>query len=208
MHVIRRHVGQQGHQGVVVVFDRGIQVGVGRFDCRRNLPQKSSSQLRLKPVMSRWSGSGQVAVGIQPRHLLGLREDIAHRDRLLGPCLEDPGPDGAEVRVLPVSPATRELSMGSWKTFHQSPCAVAALDSGVLGLDPFRGHGRRRLAIVGADLEAVVNPSGGPVATHPLVSRTATDQAGQRDPARQATPGIRRASCPQESRLLMDHFRR
>ena len=32
LHVIRGHVGQQGHQGGIVVFDRSIQVGIGGLD--------------------------------------------------------------------------------------------------------------------------------------------------------------------------------
>ena len=32
LHVIRSHVGQQGHQRVIEVFDRSIQAGIGRLD--------------------------------------------------------------------------------------------------------------------------------------------------------------------------------
>ena len=74
--------------------------------------------------------------------------------------------------------------MGSWKTSHQCRRAVAVLDAGILRLDPFRGHGRRRPAVVGPDLEAVVNPLPGAGRDASAIEQDRDDQAGQREPSR------------------------
>ena len=139
-------------------------------------------------MISRCAGVlGQVAVGIQSQQLLALREDVAHGDRLLRPCLEDPGPDGAEVRVLLVSQTNEGVEDGVLEDLP--PVAVArrgALDSGVACLDPLRRHGRRRPAIIRPDLESVVNPLPEVVRDTPAREQSREHQAGQRDPSRQA----------------------
>ena len=159
LHVVGCQVGQQRHQGVVVRFDRGIQRGVGRlhlpavFAPEIELPvQIEARKIEVKRV------AGESAGGIGPHHFLALREDVPHGDGLLCPCLQHPSADRAEARVLLVSSNNERVQQGILKDLP--PVAIAgrgALGAGILRLDPFLGHGRRRPAIVGTDLEAVVN---------------------------------------------------
>ena len=104
----------------------------------------------------------EVDAAVGPRRFLGLGKEVAGRDRLLGPGLEDSRPHGPQIRVLLVSRMNERVEGGISEDVP--PVAVsqlAALDAGVVRLDPFGGDGRRRPAIVRPDLEAVVNPGHG-----------------------------------------------
>lgn len=43
LHVVRRHVGQQGYQGIVIAVQRCVQVGIGRLDG----PAETSPEIQL-----------------------------------------------------------------------------------------------------------------------------------------------------------------
>ena len=109
LHVIRRHVGQERHQGVVVVFDRSVEAAVGGLDgpavaapeiqfpaqveaggqvgvevADGEAGRDRVGRCRLRKgrgVVEGIVAEGDAAVGA--RRFLGLGEEVAGRDRLL-----------------------------------------------------------------------------------------------------------------------------
>src|SRR5262249_12119438 len=104
----------------------------------------------------------EIDTAILSGRLLSLREEGTDRDRLLCPGLEKSRSHSAKSQVLLVSGVNEGVEDGILEDVP--PVAVAqvmALDSGILGLDPFGGHGSRGTMIVGPDLETVLNPGTG-----------------------------------------------
>ena len=176
LHVVRGHVRQQGHQGCVIVLHRSIQAGIGRLD----VPADAAPQVELpaqveavEPVgersrpLTRWEqvekrpDEGHVGVevdpAVRPGRLLGLGEDVAHGDRLAGPGLEDPCARDAEIRVLLVSRNNQGVERGIPEDLPPV-LQVVVLHAGIIRLDPFRSHGCRRPAVIGPNLETIMNP--------------------------------------------------
>src|SRR5262249_30530866 len=119
--------------------------------------------------------------------LLHLGEDAAGRDGLLRPRLEDARPQLAQGQVLPVSGFDEPVEL---RVLEDVPPLVdlALLDMGVAALDPVRGHGRGRAAVVGPDLEAVVDPVQRAGRDAPAAEQGDADEAGPRQPAGRAPP--------------------
>jgi hypothetical protein len=170
LHVIRRRVGQQRHQGIVIVFDRSVQTGTGRFDG----PAEAAPEIQLpaqtqagRPIgipVGEWTVrenaveegrvvsliAAQSDTAVLPGGFLALREDIAHGDLLLRPRLKDAHADGAQGQVLLVGATDEGIERRVVE--HGPPILeVAILDVGIVGLDPLRGDRRRRLAVIGAN---------------------------------------------------------
>src|SRR5262249_34809926 len=76
--------------------------------------------------------------------------------RLLRPGLQDAGAQDAQVQVLLVSCSDEGVERG---VIEYAPpiLQLAGLDAGIVRLDPLPGDRRRRLAVIGSDLEAVVD---------------------------------------------------
>ncbi len=185
LRIIGRYVGQQRHQGVIVVLHRCIQVGIGRLDAATDaapdidLPvQVEESEIDPRRMAIR------SAVGIEPLQLLGLREEVARRDSLLRSCLQHPCAQDAQTQVLLVSRANQRVERLILE--HRPPILdVALLHVCVAGLYPLCGHGSRRLAIIGTDFETVADPlprSGQDAAT---AAQNGAKQGKQSEPAQQ-----------------------
>ena len=124
----------------------------------------------------------EVDPAVRPGRLLGLGEDIAHGDRLAGPGLEDPRARNSQRRVLLVSRDDQGVERGILEDLPPV-LQVVVLHAGIIRLDPFRSHGCRRLAIVGPDLETIVNPLPGAGHDASAIEQDRDRQAGQRGPS-------------------------
>src|SRR5260221_6205368 len=100
LHVIRGDVGEQGHEGIVVVLDRCIQTGIGGFNRAAKaapeieLPAQVEASLEIvKEGLGKNLGIGQVPGKADPRirpgQLVSLGEDLPGRDRLLSAGFEN-----------------------------------------------------------------------------------------------------------------------
>ena len=118
--------------------------------------------------------------------LLGLGEDVAHGDRLAGPGLEDPRARNPQGRVLLVSRHNQGVERGIPEDLPPV-LQMVVLDAGIIRLDPFRSHGCRRPAVVGPDLEAIVNPLPGAGHDASAIEQDRDHKAGQRRPAPMAS---------------------
>ena len=118
LHVGSRHFRNQQDQCVVVVFNRGIEFGVGGFHTAAEsapeieFPRQVGAHRHVieEPIADRspeefsvhWIGDirAQLIMGIVGRELLGLRKEIADGDVALCPGSEDPRAGTAQGQVL------------------------------------------------------------------------------------------------------------
>ncbi len=116
--------------------------------------------------------------------MLGLREEVADRDRLAGAGLEHAGADDAEIRVLVVGQVDQCGEGGVVEDVPPvSAGQLAGLDERIIGLDPFGGHRCGRLAVFGPDFEAVLEPLAGPGGDAAAIQQDRDRQVGQGEPS-------------------------
>ena len=148
--------------------------------------ENASGAITRRERVDKRADQGHVGVevdpGVRPDRLLGLGEDVAHGDRLAGPGLEDPRARDPQGRVLLVGRHDQGVERGIAEDLPPV-LQVVVLHAGIVRLDPFRGHGRRRPAVVGPDLETVVNPLPGAGRDAAAIEQDRDHQAGQRGPS-------------------------
>lgn len=169
LRVVSPHVAQQGDQHVIVILDRGVQAIVGRFNGTAEpapeveLPDEGEpvSPLRVErraDVRAVGNCRADRVALVIACCLLRLREEVADGDGLPGARLQHPAAGLAQRQVL-------EVCVADKRTQHRvvedrpPPAQVVVLipDAHVGGVDPVFRCWRRRPAVVGPDLEPVVN---------------------------------------------------
>ena len=184
LRVGRRHLAQEGDQHVVIVLDRGVQAGGVRFDRppepapEIEFPAQVEPQVPLTvPPLESWESNARQATGWEaklqnvvgrvlaepvplevPGRRLRLRQQVPSVDGELRPGLKHAHPRHAQRQVLPVGAADQGVEH---RVVEDGPpfAQVVRVRSHALvrGVDPVTGHRGVRLAVVGADLESVLN---------------------------------------------------
>ena len=141
LRIIGGHVGQQRHQAIIVVFHRRIQAGIGRLDAATEAAPEIHLPAQVESGQIEVGGfSVDRAVGIGSSRLLRLREEVAGRDPLLRPGLQDARAHDSQSQVLIVSRANQGVERRILE--HRPPILqVAFLHVGISRLNPFLGHG-------------------------------------------------------------------
>ncbi len=178
--VVRGQIGKQGDEHRVVILDRGVQVGVCRFD----VPAKASPEIELPAQIESGlpigivirenrgrsrreeSGSGrrivclvlaEIVPAIFTQRLLRLRKQSTHRDRLLRPSLQHPCAGDTKREILPISRSDKFIELGIVE--DRPPLDdMPILNLLVVAFDPVRSDRCRRLAVFRSDLESVPDP--------------------------------------------------
>ena len=121
-------LGEQQHQGVVVVVDRSLQLRIGRFQgAAIKAPEvELPGQVRAHGpvvVMHQGSGAGAIPADLLPRvaagGLLRLRKEGARRDVALGRASTIRKQAMRNERFWRYDVCTSQSSVGSLKTCHQ-----------------------------------------------------------------------------------------
>ncbi len=179
----RRHVADQGHQDVVVVLNRGVQVGVGRLDVpaktapdvqlprrvKTDVPQVRSAgdanppQVRRKILEAAAAGRVAADLGtlVLAEELLLLSKEVAAGDSQFSSGFHHPQGRDAQRQVLLVRHLDQHLQRGVVQ--DRPPLAVIgrlADHLRIVRVNPPLGHLRRRPPVIGADLQALVEPGG------------------------------------------------
>ena len=169
LHVSRGRVGQQRDQHVVVVFDRGVQVGV----CGLDRPAEAAPEIQFPgetktevPLLietlrdDRLVGHAvaQAIARVIPGGSLRLRKQAPHRDASLGSGLQHPEAGLAQGQVLAVGTADQDVER---RVVEDGPPMAQVVrgrpDTPIRGIDPVHRHGSGRPGVVRSDLESVVD---------------------------------------------------
>ncbi len=163
--VVLGDLGEQQHQGVVVVFDRHVQVGVGRFDgpaepapkvefpgkARAGGPVVVEPVRRVVDVVVAQRGPRVVA-----ERLLRLGEQLAHGNAQLGASFKNAQASRPQGEVLLVGLLNERVEHRVVKRLPPGGIVGRpATDVRIFVVDPSVGHGRGGAAVVRANLEAV-----------------------------------------------------
>jgi hypothetical protein len=208
-------VGQQRDEDRVVAFDRGVEIGVGGFDSPAiaapevEFPAEVEASLPLiEEAVLQEAGVGRLVAHRVTRvaagDVLRLREDFAdgRRSHGAGPHHSEAGLAEGEVLIDGVGNEGVERGV-----VEDGPPALETrrllADAGVAGVDPVGGYRGDRLAVVGADLEAVADvlPHGRTSAgsgEHPCQHRRSAKSPTHRSnvpPETSSTGGCRATTC-------------
>ena len=180
LHVVRGDVCDHGHEDVGIVLDGGVELRARGFDraaeaapeiefpgqveVGRQLAGVAVDRRDARPAAENGPertagqrGDAGRAARVAPRRILGLREQIAHRDAMLSPRLQHAETRFAQREVLAIRVADKVVEHGIVEDLPPLGQVIGLLaDANVAGIDPLRRHVRRRFGVIGPDFQSIV----------------------------------------------------
>ena len=172
LNVVRRHFGLKNHQDIVVVFDFGAEVRVGRLDgAAETSPEIEfpggveadrpvvELELGQRKLPERIGVLAQPIARVSPDGLLALRKEVSASHVQLGSRFDHPHAGKLQRQILLVGRVDQVVENRILE--RRPPVGVVGghrFHVVVLGVEPRIGDGGGRLAIVGTHLKAVECP--------------------------------------------------